>query len=158
MAFGSGSLPPSSTVSGFAREAGRADHGNRVDQPPASGLASLEVAIPTRGREFLFTTPRGELVITAEAFDARLADRAARLGLVVAALIGVWLVWWMAASAWRGLGPRLGGGLLILAGLGSMLTLTLPVVGIAMVACGVVAVVRGLPRRCLRTSAASAGA
>ncbi len=158
VAFGSGSLPPSSTVSGFAREAGRADHGNRVDQPPASGLASLEVAIPTRGREFLFTTPRGELVITAEAFDARLADRAARLGLVVAALIGVWLVWWMAASAWRGLGPRLGGGLLILAGLGSMLTLTLPVVGIAMVACGVVAVVRGLPRRCLRTSAASAGA
>ena len=38
--------------------------------------------------------------------------------------------------AWRRLGPRAGGLLLILLGLGDMLRLTLPLVGIAMAAVG----------------------
>ena len=121
-------------------------------QSPATGLASLEVAIPTRGREVLFTTPRGDLVITAEAVDARLVDRGTRLALVLAAVVGCWVLATFGGLAWRRLGPRAGGLLLILLGLASMLTLTLPLVGMATAVFGCGAVARSVRWRRVATA------
>ena len=121
-------------------------------QSPATGLASLEVAIPTRGREVLFTTPRGDLVITAEAVDARLVDRGTRLAVVLAAVVGCWVLATFGGLAWRRLGPRAGGLLLILLGLASMLTLTLPLVGMATAVFGCGAVARSVRWRRVATA------
>ena len=51
-------------------------------QLPATGLASLDIEIPLRGREYLFTTPRGEIEITAHAAPAADVERLIRLLLV----------------------------------------------------------------------------
>ncbi len=133
--FGSGVAPSSSTAAGL----GTAPQAGLV-------LASLDVSIPTRGREYLFTTPRGDLVITAEAVDERVVDRGTRLGLVLAGLLVVWLIAKIGHALWSRLGPCAGGLLLILLGLGSMLSSTLPVVGVAVAACGVVALIRSFRR------------
>ena len=49
----------------------------------ARGLASLDVALPVRGVEYLFTTPRGDIEITARPLDAALLERIVRLGAVL---------------------------------------------------------------------------
>ncbi len=145
--FGSGTLPSSTTAAGIAvvdesrslREGGQ--------QASHLGLASLDVSIPTRGREYLFTTPRGDLLITAEAVEERLVDRCTRLGLVVATLLGAWLLVKIGGLAWRRLGPRVGGPVLIVLGVASMLSFTLPLVGVFSAAFGVVTVIRSFRRR-----------
>jgi len=56
-------------------------------QQPAAGepfavethLASLDVDLPLRGREYLFTTPRGDIEITARAVSEPLVGRLLRL-------------------------------------------------------------------------------
>lgn len=114
-------------------------------QRQAQGLASLDVDMPQRGEEFLFTTPRGDLEITARAVDARLVDRGLRLATVLAGIAAVWLVWGLAAATWGRLGIQLGGVLLLLTGLLSLVTLVLPVLGLVAAAVGgtlVVATVR----------------
>lgn len=61
-----------------------------VDQSPATPyLRSLQVELPERGVEFLFTTPRGELELTAQAIDASVGQRSERLGIVVGVLCGL---------------------------------------------------------------------
>lgn len=145
--FGSGVAPSSSTAAGLAAVTeGRAVEFGTAPQA-GLGLASLDVTIPTRGREYLFTTPRGDLVITAEAVDERVVDRGTRLGLVLAGLLVVWLIAKIGIALWGRLGPRVGGLLLILLGLASMLSSTLPVLGVAVAACGVVALIKSFRRR-----------
>ena len=51
-----------------------------------SGMASLTVDLPGRGTEYLFTTPRGELEITAYAVETDLVGRLTRIGIVAAVL------------------------------------------------------------------------
>lgn len=114
-------------------------------QRQAQGLASLDVDMPQRGEEFLFTTPRGDLEITARAVDARLVDRGMRLAQVLAGIAAAWLAWGLAAAAWGRLGVQLGGVLLLLTGVLSLVTLVLPVLGLVAAAVGgtlVVATVR----------------
>jgi hypothetical protein len=56
---------------------------------PATGLASLDVELPRRGTRYQFTTPRGEVVITARPISRKLLDALAPLGIVVFAGIVV---------------------------------------------------------------------
>ena len=52
-------------------------------------LASLDVDLPLRGREYLFTTPRGEVEITARAVSEPLLGRLARLAAVAAGIVAL---------------------------------------------------------------------
>ena len=56
-------------------------------KPVAAGLASLTVDVPTRVAEFLFTTPRGDIEITAHAVEQRFVVHAVRAGLVIGCLL-----------------------------------------------------------------------
>ena len=60
---------------------------------PATGLASLDVQFPTRGREYLFTTPGGDTQIVARAVEQPLLNRLLRLLAVVIGLVVVTLIY-----------------------------------------------------------------
>jgi hypothetical protein len=51
----------------------------------ASGLASLDIELPRRGREYLFMTPRGEIEITGRSISAASIERAWRFAFVLVA-------------------------------------------------------------------------
>ncbi|MBE3100612.1 MAG: hypothetical protein IMZ44_26140 [Planctomycetes bacterium] len=61
-----------------------------------TGLASLDVELPLRGRLFRFTTPGGEMKIAATAASLRLVEGAERLGAVLALVVLMWIVWRLA--------------------------------------------------------------
>jgi hypothetical protein len=63
--------------------------------PPATGLASLDFELPTRGVLVRFTVPRGEAEITARAFSGDLWQRFWQLALVAFAALLIWL-----AASW----------------------------------------------------------
>ncbi len=120
---------------------------------PAAGLASLDVAFPTRGRQYLFSTPQGDIKITGRAVSGETLYRGSMLlGVALAALVVLWIVrlgcrgrfdWW--------LGPR-GSTLLIL--LGVALLIFLPVVALAALVGGVMVKVN----RCRRKRAGAKSA
>ncbi len=67
------------------RSAGTGGRGFSADA--GLGLRSLDVELPTRGREYQFTTPRGEVEITARSLPRSLVRIAVRLALVGLGLI-----------------------------------------------------------------------
>jgi hypothetical protein len=103
----------------------------------AAGLSSLDVAIPERGRLYRFSTPRGQIEITARAVESTLVDRAANL-------IGVVFAMAFLAMAYnlfkRGI-SRWGGLALALLGLVGLMTGILPLAAIVALLVGFVAVV-----------------
>jgi hypothetical protein len=112
-------------------------------------LASLDVQLPARGTEFLFTTPRGEIEITGRAVSSDLLDRTKRIAALLTGLAGVWLAWrivrWLlrtlSESTWAAAG-------LLLCGLFSLLIGVLPLAGLLAVVCGLIQLVRlGIQRR-----------
>jgi len=65
----------------------------RVSQQDA-GLFSLDIALAERGVEYLFTTPRGDIEITAQAIDNTHVARAFRLLEILGCLsVGLVLIW-----------------------------------------------------------------
>ncbi|MGE0608501.1 MAG: hypothetical protein AB7O62_15505 [Pirellulales bacterium] len=93
--FGAANLPPAQAA-GIGLIAGGGFGGGTGNAPlpgGPTGLASLDVAIPTRGLEVSFTTPRGDVEITARAVPRPLFWRLAKLAGLAAALLIVWLVW-----------------------------------------------------------------
>ncbi|MEY4176712.1 MAG: hypothetical protein RLY70_286 [Planctomycetota bacterium] len=60
-------------------------------------LTSLDVDLPSGGREYLFRTPRGELEISAYAVSRPLAERAWRLAALVAVVVVVGGPWFWAS-------------------------------------------------------------
>jgi hypothetical protein len=61
---------------------------NRMD----GTLASLDIEIPIRGQEFLFTTPGNEIELTARSFSKSLTQRLTDIGIALGVLIGIWVV------------------------------------------------------------------
>jgi hypothetical protein len=59
---------------------------------PAGYLTSLDVELPARGREYLFTTPRGETEITAQSISEESLSRLSVIGTIIAAALVVWLL------------------------------------------------------------------
>ncbi len=123
----------------------------RPETMVVGGLASLDVDFPTRGQAFFFTTPRGDVEITAHAVQADTVESFEHAGLVLAVLI-VLIAGRVVATrgGWRVLSPA-GPGLLIVLGLASLVTGVLPIAGI--VVCIVGLVLRS--RRAARAAASS---
>ena len=120
------------------------DFDGAAGKPVAAGLASLTVDVPTRGTEFLFTTPRGDIEITAHAVEERFVSHAVRAGLVIGGLFGLWIAVRLAIALWRQLGFWFQVGVLLVGGLISLATLVLPILGAAATLVGLTLVVSRL--------------
>jgi hypothetical protein len=133
---------------GPAPQAAEKDSGALAVAAPPTGLASLDVDIALRGHEVHFTTPGGDVQITARAVSTNFIDGLKRFGWTVGVLLMLALIARIIRHhafafdkpvAWLGL--VLLGGLSI--GLG-----ILPVLGVAAVVAGVgLAIRRRLARR-----------
>jgi hypothetical protein len=104
----------------------------------ATGLASLDVQIPRRGTVYRFTTPRGEVQVTAQAVSARLAMSVFRLCIVaiVALVAALFCRWTRSGRLLRALDSGLGCGAVILLALLSLL-FGLPLVLLALIGLGI---------------------
>jgi autotransporter-associated beta strand protein len=119
---------------------------------PATGLASLDVQLPWSGQVYRFTTPLGEVEITAWAISKELSDRLTDLPVILATLVlaavGIALVRW---RFWNVLVGRRGSTHLIWIGLLMACFGIFAVVGVAAMVAGVTAKIvrmaRGRPRR-----------
>jgi hypothetical protein len=110
----------------------------------AAGLASLDFTLPERGKVYHFTTPRGQLEITARPIDESLVSRLMGLvGLAVAILV-VWALFRQPARAfWRRLLSTVACGIVIaVLGLASIVTGVFPVAGLVLLAGGIALAIR----------------
>jgi hypothetical protein len=69
---------------------------------PPGYLASLDIELPKRGEEFLFTTPRGDIEITAQSIAQETIDR---LTMIAVILVGALVVWWLSRAVKAILAP-----------------------------------------------------
>ena len=105
---------------------------------PVASWISLDVDLPERGQEYLFTTPRGDIAITAQTVSTSLVERLLRLLSLAAVILGLLLAYRLA----RFVGPRLLGSVagnvcLLLVGVLSMLIGVFPVAGLLLLVIGV---------------------
>jgi autotransporter-associated beta strand protein len=119
---------------------------------PATGLASLDVELPRSGQVYRFTTPLGEVEITAWAVSKKLSDRLTDLPFILATLVlaavGIALV---RRRFWNVLVGRRGSTHLIWIGLLMACFGIFAVVGVVAMVVGIMAKIvrmaRGQPRR-----------
>jgi hypothetical protein len=74
---------------GYGNRADISNEGYALSAPP-SGRRSLDMAMPMRGREYLFETPKGELQLVARGVNSQTTKRLI-LGLIAATIAS--LVW-----------------------------------------------------------------
>lgn len=105
----------------------------------AAGLASLDFTLPERGKVYHFTTPRGQLEITARPVAETLVARLMGLVGMSFAVLMVWaLVRQPARAFWRRLLGTVACGILIgVLGLASIITGVFPVAGLLLLAGGI---------------------
>ncbi len=111
-----------------------------------AGLASLDVQLPMRGTVYRFTTPGGDVEITARAVPSKLVDNLVRTVAVLGAVIVLLLVVRAARGAFRVLTRRLGLACLALL-LGLFIAILFPVLGLAVIGAAVAAIVIGIKVR-----------
>ncbi len=131
--------PPSARAAATpAPVEGRAGSGGGGGQ--AVAMTGLAVDFPLRGVAFHFTTPRGEVSVTARSISRSFLEVLTRLGLTVLALVGFALVYLMATRL-KTLELIGASGVTVMIVLGVLSTLTglLPVVGISAVIGGLIA-------------------
>ena len=73
--------------------AARAPLGVRPALAKPTGLASLDVQLPTRGAQYFFTTPRGQIEILATTVADTVLARLVRLGVLLAFVLVIGLVY-----------------------------------------------------------------
>jgi len=119
------------------------DAGGLAPAPRAAGLASLDFQLPDQGDSYYFTTPRGEVELTARLVSGDLLRRLMEIAAVAVAALAVWFI---AAVAARGgcawLTGRAGSTVLICLGLLSFVCGVFWVVGLAAVVVGCWAKIR----------------
>jgi hypothetical protein len=102
------------------------------------GLTSLEFELPERGTTYYFTTPRGNVTLTARPLETRVLHRVTSVLGLVALAAAMWLVWQLAR---RMIGSRsrriVAGATICLAGILLLLLIGLPVYGLAIFVGGV---------------------
>lgn len=120
--------------------------------PPAGTLASLDVELVRRGAEFMFTTPRGDIEITARALPNALVDRGMRFGELLLFLAVGLAVYRLAGPIWSVVSrSRLAVLLLMFLGLAAICADILPTYALGLFAVATVLAVRHLAaRRSLR--------
>jgi hypothetical protein len=120
-------------------------------------LASLDVALPERGVEYMFRTTRGDIEITARAVSQPLLGRLVRLAWIAGALLAIVIAWrllrrivpYLAGSLWAA-------GALILIALISLVFFVLPVLSLLVLIVGIVHLVRLIRARRRRSQPAAA--
>ncbi len=117
--------------------------GKAAAQP--SGLASLDVEFPERGVEYMFTTPRGEVEITARAVTTPLVDRLTRLVWVLAAVAVLLFLFQLARRGAPKIGSRAGGLILIIGGGLGVLSCTLTILSLIAIVVGILLIIRSTP-------------
>jgi hypothetical protein len=123
-------------------------------QVPATGLASIDVALPVRGQVFYFTTPGGQVEINARAVSGRFVSKSLRVAMVA---LGLLVVLAIARTARRGAFAWIAGrrASIVMSALGlAMLLVGFVVPGLFVI--GLVLFLGGLAAR-LRTAPAVAG-
>jgi len=106
-------------------------------QAPASGLASLDVVFPERGTEYFFTTPRGDIEITARAMPKSQLSRLISLLVIAAAVAGAIMLFRLVRACCLKMNKRLLAALLLGLGLVSVVTFIFPVLGLLAILAGV---------------------
>ena len=64
-----------------------------VAQPVVAYMASLDVELPQRGREYLFSTPRGNAQLSVQGFSQRVYDRLISILMLLLGAMFIWLVY-----------------------------------------------------------------
>ncbi len=106
------------------------------------GLVSLDVELPQRGIEYRFTTPRGDIEITARAVSRRTLTTLTRLGIFLAVLGSMLALRRLVRGA---VGPLLGGkvGVTLAAiGVTGIVIGVLPNAAVLVIVIGIIVVVR----------------
>jgi hypothetical protein len=117
--------------------------GEKAIRKDAGALVSLDVELPSRGREFLFTTPRGEVEITAQAISEPLVERLIRAGWVLLAIVVCYLGYRLiAAVGVSALTGRVAGIGLVVVGLVSLVTCIFPLAGLVAIVLGAILTAR----------------
>ena len=142
---------PSTQLLGHATRDGKGEAKRPADAPaeaqaPAAaavtGLASLDFELPKQGRVYRFSTPRGEVELTARAVSNELL---AKLGTLAMLIAGVLVAWYVVRVVERGgcawLRRPSGALLLIVLGLLMIVVGVLPVAAVAMSVIGGVLIV-----------------
>lgn len=133
--------------------------GESVAPFTSTHLASLDVELPVRGVEFMFTTPRGDLEITATAVSSPLLARLTHLGLLLAGLLGIYLLARLCCLVCRRLkNTWLGTTLLLVAGAASLIAGVFPVLGLVLLTLAIVRSIRHFRGLAQSKSAAAAAA
>ena len=105
----------------------------------SAGLASLAVEFPMRGVSFFFTTPRGEVTITARSVSHQFIETMRRIGLALA-VIALGIVGYVARLKWHAwFTPRVWSTLAIVCGFAGAIIGGLPILGLVMLVVGVAA-------------------
>ncbi|MCB9875293.1 MAG: hypothetical protein H6821_14050 [Planctomycetaceae bacterium] len=107
-----------------------------------TGLTSLDVALPERGVEYLFTTPRGDIEITAQNVSTAQVDRVLSLLGILVVLLGLAVAIRIGRAIAARTSPRTLAIVGILLGVASFIGGVLPVVGIIMVVGGISMMIR----------------
>ena len=111
--------------------------GPAIDAGLPAGLASLDVQLPMRGVVYRFTTPGGDVKITARAVPSRLINRLIQAGLILAVvLVVLGAVRLRRRLGFHWLAGRTGSWCLLLVGLLSLCVF--PVIGLAAIVAGIV--------------------
>jgi len=113
-----------------------------------AGLSSLDFDLPTRGAVHYFTTPRGDVVITARPVDRRIVERLVNLGWLAGIAVGLLVILAVSRRVARsGRGLVVGAVVFWCVGLLSILFTALPVYGLVLIAGGVLLIVESRRRR-----------
>jgi hypothetical protein len=105
------------------------------------GLASLDVELPKRGTVYRFTTPKGDVEITARAVSRELTERAVQAAIAAGIfLVVLWFVSLVRRGGFRWMTGRVGSWCLILGGL--LLLCLLPALGLLATCGGITAKLR----------------
>ena len=119
--------------------------GGRADEDAGRGLASLDVELPKLEGEvvYAFTTPRGELEITAWTVSQNVTRGLTGILGAIAGLAAAWIILRAIGRGWFAwLASRAGSWLLIVGGLGSMFLGVFPVLGFFALLAGIILKIR----------------
>ena len=139
-----GDRRPDTRIAGFSLLSSEGRRGGQPAMPPpnaapaaATGLASLDFKLPERGVLYLFTAPRGEAKITAQAVSDGLLRRLIEMALAGVIALAAWFAIRLARSGILArLATPIGSTALICLGLLSFCGGVLPVVGLVAVVAG----------------------
>ncbi len=111
-----------------------------------SGLTSLDVTLPERGVEYLFTTPRGDIQITAQSVSTEQGNRVVGLLAILVGLFALWLAYRIAQAIIARTSQRARAITGVLLGVVSFIVGVLPILGIIMIVWGIVTLIRSATR------------